>query len=497
MIVIRGENRRLPCLLYDKTDFITPETGVGHASVTVWIRRESAGRSYPCDMGESQVTAAFNSIATGGSTTTLVDSKLASKYADDYFNGMLIRTLAGTGSGQNLVITDFDAATNTFTFSTATAPDSTTTYRICKGVVDSAGNDYIVDSILTEANDYWNDYEIQIIAGTGAGQVRTVSDFDAATDKIIVDSNWDTNPDNTSVYSLCNRWTEVGFGLYDVLFDTVELGQQGFFRYLVTDAVTEYLDYHGLVEVEIATTGGNSTDIGFIRSSDLPAIKSDTEDIEAKVDILDTNVDTIITTGSTGPWTTYDGGLGTGQYTATINVKVDSVNVQGATVTIHNASNDDDPWYGPVTTDLNGNAVFTIEGNVYVRVSKAAYNFTATAKNITASGTYNVTGTANVITPPSDPDLCRLYLFPITLDNQDVADLVIHISSKENLTKVNGEFVKNAKDTFTIDTGTDPDSYYYDAVQTALVHIVCVELGIDKAVTVPAESTKDLDTLIP
>jgi hypothetical protein len=473
MVIKQNTSKKLPCLLYDKTDFITPETGIGHASVTVWIQKQG-GTLYPYDMGESQKAAAFDSIATGGSTTTLVDSKLAGKYADDYFNGLLIRTLAGTGSNQNLVITDYDGTTGTFTFSSATAPDSTTTYRVCKGVVDSAGNDYIIDSILTEADDYWNGYEIQIIAGTGAGQVRTVSDFDAATDKITVDSNWGTNPDSTSVYSLCNKWIERGKGSYDISFDTGELDTQGFFRYTVTDGQTNFLDFNGMVTIQSATNSDLDTDIAENQ----------------------TDLNTIISTGGTGPWTTYDGGLGTGQYTATVNVKAGGVDVQGAKVTVHNASNDDSPFYGPVTTDDNGNAVFTIEGNVYIRVSKAGYNFTAAAKNITASGTYNVTGSALTIDPPSDPDLCRLYLFPITLDNQDVTGLTISISSKDKLTKVNGEFIKNAESTFTYDDSTSPDSYYFDAVQSAVVHITCDLLGIDHNVIVPSESTKDLNALV-
>jgi hypothetical protein len=482
MIIKQSTVKKLPCLLYDKIDFKTPETGIGHASISVWAQKEG-GSLYPYDMGASQVTAAFKSTATSGSTTTLVDSKLAGKYADDYFNGLLIRTLAGTGSGQNLVITDYTGATGTFTFATATAPDNTTTYRVCKGVVDSAGTDYIIDSILTQADDYWNGYEIQIIAGTGSGQVRTVSDFDAATDKITVDSNWSTTPDNTSVYSLCNKWTELGLGAYDISFDAGELDTLGRFIYTVTDDQTAFLDYNGLVTIESATNSDLDTDIA---------------DIHTDVAENQTDLNSIISTGGTGPWTTYDGGLGTGQYTATINVKDDvPANVSGAKVTVHNASNDDTPFYGPVTTDANGNAVFTIEGNVYVRVSKAGYNFAPTAKNITASDTYNITGTVLTITPPSDPDLCRLCIYPITLDNQDVTGLKIEISSKDGFTKINGEFIKNSTLEFTYDDTTTPDSYYFDAVQGATVNIACGDLWTgNQEIFVPSEATKDLKDLI-
>lgn len=189
--------------------------------------------------------------------------------------------------------------------------------------------------------------------------------------------------------------------------------------------------------------------------------------------------------------------LGDGVYNATINVKDDvPQNVADAYVSIHN-SNDDDAIIASGRTDAQGNVTLNISGNIYVRVEKAGFNFTATAKNITASATYNVTGTrALSIQNPSDADLCRLFLFPLTLDGQDVTSLTITISSKEALTKVNGEFIKNASDTFTYDNTTDPDSYYFDAVQGSVVHVTADLLGIDNDVTVPAETTQNLYELI-
>jgi hypothetical protein len=297
-IVKQNTARKLLCLLYDVTDFITPKTGVGHASITVWIQKQD-GTEYPFDMGALQVTAAFESIATSGTTTTLVDSKLAGKYADDYFNGLLIRTISGTGSGQNLVITDYTGSSGTFTFSTATAPDNTTVYRICKGVADSATSNTLTDSILTEGDDYWNGYELQIIAGTGSGQVRTVTDFDAATDKLTVGENFSPTPDNTSVYSLSDKWAEKGHGRYEISFGTGELDILGDFIYHVTDGQTEYLDFNGKVLVESANLSDLDTDIAE-NQTDLDAIittqgthTTNQTNIEGKIDTVDAVVDLI------------------------------------------------------------------------------------------------------------------------------------------------------------------------------------------------------------
>ena len=69
--------------------------------------------------------------ADSGSTTTLLDTNLVG-YGDDYFNGDELVFESGLGAGQRLRITDFADATGTITFATATAPDSTTTYRIIR-----------------------------------------------------------------------------------------------------------------------------------------------------------------------------------------------------------------------------------------------------------------------------------------------------------------------------------------------------------------------------
>lgn len=58
-------------------------------------------------------------IATGGSTTTLVDSLMAEP--DDYFDGGTIWFLSGANAGKSAVLTDYDLATHTFTFAAQSA----------------------------------------------------------------------------------------------------------------------------------------------------------------------------------------------------------------------------------------------------------------------------------------------------------------------------------------------------------------------------------------
>lgn len=70
-------------------------------------------------------------VATGGSSTTLADS--TRKEANDYFNGWTLHITSGTGIGQTATITDYTAATGTFTFtalSGGATPDTTSSYMV-------------------------------------------------------------------------------------------------------------------------------------------------------------------------------------------------------------------------------------------------------------------------------------------------------------------------------------------------------------------------------
>lgn len=51
-------------------------------------------------------------------------------------------------------------------------------------------------------DDYYNGSEIEIVSGTGAGQVRRISDYVGSTRVATVDTAWDTTPTAASVYSL-------------------------------------------------------------------------------------------------------------------------------------------------------------------------------------------------------------------------------------------------------------------------------------------------------
>lgn len=50
--------------------------------------------------------------------------------------------------------------------------------------------------------DFYKDRPVRIVAGTGAGQVRSITAYNGATKIATVDKAWAVNPDNTSQYEL-------------------------------------------------------------------------------------------------------------------------------------------------------------------------------------------------------------------------------------------------------------------------------------------------------
>jgi hypothetical protein len=59
-----------------------------------------------------------------------------------------------------------------------------------------------VDAALTEGDDFWNGALLTTIRGTGTGQRRTVTDFDAASDTLTVSPAWATTPGAGTRYLL-------------------------------------------------------------------------------------------------------------------------------------------------------------------------------------------------------------------------------------------------------------------------------------------------------
>lgn len=75
-------------------------------------------------------------------------------------------------------------------------------YSRYKTAQAGAAGTITLDASASATDDAYNDLEIEIITGTGAPQVRRITDYVGSTKVATVDKNWLTIPDNTSVFAI-------------------------------------------------------------------------------------------------------------------------------------------------------------------------------------------------------------------------------------------------------------------------------------------------------
>ena len=66
--------------------------------------------------------------------------------------------------------------------------------------VSSATGSSLTDPKRREENDFWTGGTLHIIAGTGVGQARDITDFVQSTGLFLITPAWTTNPDTSSMY---------------------------------------------------------------------------------------------------------------------------------------------------------------------------------------------------------------------------------------------------------------------------------------------------------
>lgn len=76
-----------------------------------------------------------------------------------------------------------------------------------RGTADSAAAGTVIDAVRKEVDDYWKGGVIEILAGTGSGQIRDITGFTQSTGTFNITPNWDTNPDTTSTYRVVRSYS--------------------------------------------------------------------------------------------------------------------------------------------------------------------------------------------------------------------------------------------------------------------------------------------------
>ena len=150
--------------------------------------------------------ANITSNATSSGATTLTDRKF--NWIPNAFTGLTLRILNGTGAGQSRTISSNTSSVLTVSSAWTTNPDVTSVYTIegsnyqpfAVGTATAGGASTLTNSARNWETNQWTNYQVRILSGTGAGQIRTIASNTATA--LTTSTAWTTTPDTTSVYSI-------------------------------------------------------------------------------------------------------------------------------------------------------------------------------------------------------------------------------------------------------------------------------------------------------
>lgn len=139
---------------------------------------------------------------------------------DDVYNGMYLLITGGTGAGQIREVTDYVGSSRRVTVGSAwtTNPDGTSEWKLIAAetgdIQGNAGNELVSATattavlpalydtgVVSEADDAYEGWFLELIDGTGAPQTREVVSYTGSTRTLTV-STWETTPDNTTTWHL-------------------------------------------------------------------------------------------------------------------------------------------------------------------------------------------------------------------------------------------------------------------------------------------------------
>lgn len=141
-----------------------------------------------------------HSIATSGTTTTLTDS--TKSWTTNQWANYYVFIYSGTGKNQIAKITSNTATALTFP-TISTAPDSTSRYQIMgfdAGTATASVGAALTDSGKSWTTNQWTNFSVRILAGTGAGQMRTILSNTGTA--LTLYNGWSVQPSTDSIYSI-------------------------------------------------------------------------------------------------------------------------------------------------------------------------------------------------------------------------------------------------------------------------------------------------------
>ncbi|MFC1995671.1 hypothetical protein ACFLVM_02200 [Chloroflexota bacterium] len=182
-----------PNWTYAQTLNFTPNGSSGTTDFLISARGDLAvSNATYYNEAEINVQVPISGTATGGSTTTLVDIYTLT-HADDYWNGYVVHIVITTDGlapqGERQAVTDFVQSTRTLTTNAFTVAIGAGDIYTLSPPATSGSTTTLADTVnLTQADDYWNDWELTIESTTDGlapqGESQTVVDFVQSTNTL-------------------------------------------------------------------------------------------------------------------------------------------------------------------------------------------------------------------------------------------------------------------------------------------------------------------------
>lgn len=162
----------------------------------------------------------------GNSNSITLDSSASS--TNDLYKGQTVQILSGTGVGQARTIVNYNGNTKSATIdrSWAISPNNTSIFviypdnnprlnanlQVTSGITittlfsgtaqSGTINTITLPNTASTTNNIYVGNIISLTSGAGLGQTRTIISYNGTTKIVTVDRNWNTQPDNTTVFDI-------------------------------------------------------------------------------------------------------------------------------------------------------------------------------------------------------------------------------------------------------------------------------------------------------
>lgn len=148
------------------------------------------------DASDTQITAGVTLEVDADSVVGMNRITIVATAANGYEVGKFYNAVITTGTVGGTSVVGYVVAS--FTIEATNAPGV-----VAQGTLQSATASTAVLAAATSiANDQINASALAIVSGTGAPQIRSITDWVSGTDTATVSPNWTTTPDNTSGYQV-------------------------------------------------------------------------------------------------------------------------------------------------------------------------------------------------------------------------------------------------------------------------------------------------------